>query len=237
MEKNKVAVIGAGLMGNGIAQACATAGYDVVNIDTFEAAIEKSKATVEKLFSRKVAKGSMTEEKKAEILGRLTYSQNFEDVKGAFLVVEAVPEKIEIKKDTFKKVDELADAETIIVSNTSGLSISEIASVTNRPDKVMGAHFFYPAPVMKLLELVRGLVTSDETYDVVKEFAGKIGKTTVDAPEFPGFACFTFVYRSTLLSSACAACPTCPSSASQESPIPCARLAICCVLLTFSSNS
>jgi len=152
MEKNKVAVIGAGLMGNGIAQACATAGYDVVNIDTFEAAIEKSKATVEKLFSRK-----------------------------------AVPEKIEIKKDTFKKVDELADAETIIVSNTSGLSISEIASVTNRPDKVMGAHFFYPAPVMKLLELVRGLVTSDETYDVVKEFAGKIGKTTVDAPEFPGF--------------------------------------------------
>ena len=173
MEKNKVAVIGAGLMGNGIAQACATAGYDVVNIDTFEAAIEKSKATVEKLFSRKVAKGSMTEEKKAEILGRLTYSQNFEDVKGAFLVVEAVPEKIEIKKDTFKKVDELADAETIIVSNTSGLSISEIASVTNRPDKVMGAHFFYPAPVMKLLELVRGLVTSDETYDVVKEFAGK----------------------------------------------------------------
>lgn len=187
MEKNKVAVIGAGLMGNGIAQACATAGYDVVNIDTFEAAIKKSKVTVEKLFSRKVAKGSMTEEKKAEILGRLTYSQNFEDVKGAFLVVEAVPEKIEIKKDTFKKVDELADAETIIVSNTSGLSISEIASVTNRPDKVMGAHFFYPAPVMKLLELVRGLVTSDETYDVVKEFAGKIGKTTVDAPEFPGF--------------------------------------------------
>lgn len=122
-------------MGNGIAQACATAGYDVVNIDTFEAAIEKSKATVEKLFSRKVAKGSMTEEKKAEILGRLTYSQNFEDVKGAFLVVEAVPEKIEIKKDTFKKVDELADAETIIVSNTSGLSISEIASVTNRRTK------------------------------------------------------------------------------------------------------
>ena len=97
----------------------------------------------------------MTEETKAEILGRLTYSQNFEDVKCAFLVVEAVPENIQIKKDTFKKVDELADAETIIVSNTSGLSISEIASVTNRPDKVMGAHFFYPAPVMKLLELVR----------------------------------------------------------------------------------
>lgn len=183
----KVAVIGAGLMGSGIAQACAQAGYDVVNIDTFDAAIEKAKANIEKLFSKKVAKGSMTEEKKAEILGRLTYSGNFEDVKGAFLVVEAVPEKIEIKKDTFKKIDAVADPETVLVSNTSGLSISEIASVTGRPDKVMGAHFFYPAPVMKLLELVRGLVTSDETYAVVKEFAAKIGKTTVDAPEYPGF--------------------------------------------------
>lgn len=187
MEHNKVAVIGAGLMGSGIAQACAQAGYEVVNIDTFESAIEKAKANIEKLFNKKVAKGSMTEEKKAEVLGRLTYSGSFEDVKGAFLVVEAVPEKIEIKKDTFKKLDAVADPETILVSNTSGLSISEIASVTNRPDKVMGAHFFYPAPVMKLLELVRGLVTSDATYEVVKEFAAKIGKTTVDAPEYPGF--------------------------------------------------
>lgn len=174
-------------MGSGIAQACAQAGYEVVNIDTFESAIEKAKANIEKLFNKKVAKGSMTEEKKAEILGRLTYSGSFDDVKGAFLVVEAVPEKIEIKKDTFKKLDTAADPETILVSNTSGLSISEIASVTNRPDKVMGAHFFYPAPVMKLLELVRGLVTSDATYAVVKEFAAKIGKTTVDAPEYPGF--------------------------------------------------
>ncbi len=187
MDKKKIAVVGAGLMGSGIAQACAQGGYQVVNIDTFESAIEKAKANIEKLFAKKVAKGSMTEEKKAEILGNLTYSGSFEDVKGAFLVIEAVPEKIEIKKDTFKKIDELADPETVIVSNTSGLSISEIASVTNRPDKVMGAHFFYPAPVMKLLELVRGLVTSDETYAVVKEFADVIGKTTVDAPEFPGF--------------------------------------------------
>lgn len=187
MEQNKVAVIGAGLMGSGIAQACAQAGYEVVNIDTFESAIEKAKVNIEKLFNKKVAKGSMTEEKKAEVLGRLTYSGDFEDVKGAFLAVEAVPEKIEIKKDTFKKLDDVADPETILVSNTSGLSISEIASVTNRPDRVMGAHFFYPAPVMKLLELVRGLVTSDETYAVVKEFAAKIGKTTVDAPEYPGF--------------------------------------------------
>ena len=187
MEKNKVAVIGAGLMGNGIAQACAAARYEVVNIDTFSSAIDKAKDTVEKLYSRKVAKGSISEQEKAEILGRLTYSEDFNDVKGAFLIVEAVPEKIEIKKDTFKKVDQIADPDSIIVSNTSGLSISEIASVTNRPHKVMGAHFFYPAPVMKLLELVRGLVTSDDTYETVKQFAEKIGKTTVDAPEFPGF--------------------------------------------------
>lgn len=187
MENNKIAVVGAGLMGSGIAQVCAQAGYDVVNIDAFEAAIKKAKANIEYLFAKKVAKGSMTEEKKAEILSRLTYSRNFEDVKGAAIVVEAVPEKIEIKKDTFKKMDKVADSETIIVSNTSGLSISEIASVTNRPDKVMGAHFFYPAPVMKLVELIRGLATSDKTYEIVKEFSAKIGKTTVDAPEYPGF--------------------------------------------------
>ncbi len=183
----KVAVIGAGLMGSGIAQACAQAGLEVVNIDTFPSAIEKAKANLEALFTKKVAKGSMTAEKKAEILGRLTYSGSFDDVKEAAIVIEAVPEKIEIKKDTFKKVDEAAKPDTLIVSNTSGLSISEIASVTNRPDKVMGVHFFYPAPVMKLVELVRGLATSDDTYRKVKEFAGQIGKTTVDAPEYPGF--------------------------------------------------
>lgn len=183
----KVAVIGAGLMGSGIAQACAQAGLEVVNIDTFPSAIEKAKANLEALFTKKVAKGSMTAEKKAEILGRLTYSGSFDDVKEAAIVIEAVPEKVEIKKDTFKKVDEAAKPDTLIVSNTSGLSISEIASVTNRPDKVMGVHFFYPAPVMKLVELVRGLATSDDTYRKVKEFAGQIGKTTVDAPEYPGF--------------------------------------------------
>ncbi len=183
----KVAVIGAGLMGSGIAQACAQAGLEVVNIDAFPSAIEKAKANLEALFTKKVAKGSMTAEKKAEILGRLTYSGSFDDVKEAAIVIEAVPEKIEIKKDTFKKVDEAAKPDTLIVSNTSGLSISEIASVTNRPDKVMGVHFFYPAPVMKLVELVRGLATSDDTYRKVKEFAGQIGKTTVDAPEYPGF--------------------------------------------------
>lgn len=187
MKEFKVAVIGAGLMGGGIAQACAQAGYEVVNIDVFEPALAKAKANIEKLFDKKIAKGTMTEEGKAEIMGRLCYSSDFAAVKGAGIVIEAVPEKMEIKKETFKKIDEQADPETVIVSNTSGLSISEIASATNRPDKVMGVHFFYPAPVMKLAELIRGIATSDEVYDKVRAFALDIKKEVVDCPELPGF--------------------------------------------------
>lgn len=187
MKKYKVAVIGAGLMGGGIAQTCAQAGYEVVNIDLFEPALEKAKKNVEKLYDKKIAKGKMTEEEKAEIMGRLSYSNNFEAVKGAEVVIEAVPEKIEIKKDIFAKIDAVADQDTIIVSNTSGLSISEMAAATKRPEKVMGVHFFYPAPVMKLVELIRGIATSAETYEKVKALAVDIEKQAVDCPELPGF--------------------------------------------------
>ena len=187
MENKKIAVIGAGLMGSGIAQTFAQAGYEVKNIDTFEAALVKAQANVKKLFDKKVAKGKLAEAGRDEILGRLTYSYNMEDVKGASIIVEAVPEKIELKKSVFAELDRLADPEAILVSNTSGLSISEIAAATKRPNKVMGAHFFYPAPVMKLLELIRGIATDDETYAIMKETAKTIGKTTVDAPELPGF--------------------------------------------------
>ena len=183
----KIAVIGAGLMGSGIAQTCAQAGYEVKNIDVFEPAIEKAKENIEKIFVKKIAKGKITEAEKAEVLERLTYSSHMEDVKGADLIIEAVPEKIDLKKSVFEQLDKLADPETLIVSNTSGLSISEIAAATNRPDKVMGVHFFYPAPVMKLVELIRGIATADETYHKVKEFAIAIKKTVVDAPEYPGF--------------------------------------------------
>ncbi|GAA0257557.1 3-hydroxybutyryl-CoA dehydrogenase [Faecalicatena contorta] len=183
----KIAVIGAGLMGSGIAQTCAQAGYEVKNIDVFEPAIEKAKENIEKIFIKKIAKGKITEAEKAEVLERLIYSSNMEDVKGADLIIEAVPEKIDLKKSVFEQLDKLADPETLIVSNTSGLSISEIAAATNRPDKVMGVHFFYPAPVMKLVELIRGIATADETYHKVKEFAIAIKKTVVDAPEYPGF--------------------------------------------------
>ena len=183
----KVAVIGAGLMDNGIAQTCAQAGYKVINIDVFEASIEKAKNATEELFSRKVAKGRLTENQKNEILRRLTYSCSIEDMKGVNLIIEAVPENIELKKSVFKQLDKQADSDAIIISNTSGLSISELAASTARPQKVMGVHFFYPAPVMKLVELIRGIATDDNTYNTVKEFAESIGKTVVDAPEYPGF--------------------------------------------------
>lgn len=183
----KIAVIGAGLMGSGIAQTCAQAGYEVKNIDMYEPAIEKAKTNIEKLFTKKISKGSMTEEQKNAIFERMTYSSNIEDVKSAELIIEAVPEKIELKKSVFEQVDKAADTQAIIISNTSGLSISEMAAVTMRPHKVMGVHFFYPAPVMKLAELVRGIATDDDTYNKVKEFAVSIGKTVVDAPEYPGF--------------------------------------------------
>lgn len=183
----KVAVIGAGLMGTGISQTCAQAGYEVINIDSFEAAIGKAKASLNALFDKRVAKGKITQEDKDAVLGRISYSMDMADCAGAQIIIEAVPEKIDLKKAIFAQLDEKADPEALLFSNTSGLSISEIASATKRPDKVMGMHFFYPAPVMKLIELVRGLVTSDETYECGKQFAGSLGKTTVDAPEYPGF--------------------------------------------------
>lgn len=183
----KIAVIGAGLMGSGIAQTCAQAGFSVVNIDIYSGTLVKAKTSIEKVLDRKIAKGKITEKEKNDIFSRLIYSYDFNDVKGAEIIIEAVPEKIELKKEIFSKIDKIAGQDTIIVSNTSGLSISEIASTTQRPDKVMGIHFFYPAPVMTLVELIRGIATSDDTYEKLKAFAVAIGKEYVDCPELPGF--------------------------------------------------
>lgn len=182
-----IVVIGSGLMGNGISLVCAQAGYQVTNIDTFPSAIEKAKATTANLYDKKVAKGKMTREDADNVISRISYADSYDFAKDADLVIEAVPEKIEIKKAVFSELSKVCKKEAILVSNTSGLSISEIASVTDRPNKVMGVHFFYPAPVMKLVELIRGLATDDETYATVKEFAQNIHKETVDAPELPGF--------------------------------------------------
>ena len=183
----KIAVIGAGLMGSGITQQCAQAGFSTVNIDAFAAAQEKAKATLGALFGRKVAKGRLTTEEADAILSRISYSTDYAAAGEADIVIEAVPEKIDLKKAVFKQLDAVCKAEALLLSNTSGLSISEIGSVTKRPQQVMGTHFFYPAPVMKLVELIRGLATSDEVYTQAKAFMHSLGKTTVDAPEYPGF--------------------------------------------------
>lgn len=183
----KIAVIGTGLMGSGIAQTCAQAGYEVKNIDVSEPAIKKAQTNIENLFAKKIKKGSMTLERKNEIVSKMSYSSHMADAKGAEIIIEAVPENIELKKSIFEQLDKVADTDTILVSNTSGFSISEIAAATNRPHKVMGVHFFYPAPVMKLAELVRGIATDEHTYSKIREFTFSIGKKVVDTPEYPGF--------------------------------------------------
>ncbi len=187
MNEKKVAVIGSGLMGGGIAQLCAQSGFETVNVDIAPEPLERAQALVEKLLSGKVAKGKMDQAEKDAVMGRLTYSCDFADIADAAVVVEAVPERLDIKKATFASIDEHADPEAVLLTNTSGLSVSAIAAATARPGSVMGMHFFYPAPVMRLVELVRGLATTDETYERAAAFAKAIGKEAIDAPELPGF--------------------------------------------------
>lgn len=185
--KQKIAVIGAGLMGMGITQTCAENDFDVINVDCSSAALDNAKVIINKLYDKKIEKGKSTLAQKQKVMSLITYSNDFNDISHVDIVIEAVPENIEIKKDIFAKIDKIAKNSALIVSNTSGLSISEIASVTNRPDKVMGVHFFYPAPVMKLVELIRGIATSNETYQQIKLFSQNINKQYVDCPELPGF--------------------------------------------------
>lgn len=187
MNEKKVAVIGSGLMGGGIAQLCAQSGFETVNVDIAPEPLERARALVDKLLSGKVAKGKMTQDEKDAVMGRLTYSCDFADIADAAVVVEAVPERLDVKKATFASIDEHADPDAVLLTNTSGLSVSAIASATARPGSVMGMHFFYPAPVMKLVELVRGLATTDETYERAAAFAKAVGKEAIDAPELPGF--------------------------------------------------
>ncbi|WP_251158247.1 3-hydroxyacyl-CoA dehydrogenase family protein [Caniella muris] len=187
MNEKKVAVIGSGLMGGGIAQLCAQSGFETVNVDIAPEPLERAQALVEKLLSGKVAKGKMDQAEKDAVMGRLTYSCDFADIVDAAVVVEAVPERMDVKKATFASIDEHADPEAVLLTNTSGLSVSAIAAATARPGSVMGMHFFYPAPVMRLVELIRGLATTDDTYDRAAAFAEAIGKEAIDVPELPGF--------------------------------------------------
>lgn len=183
----KVAIIGNGTMGNGIAQAFAQGGFDVVMKGRREEALDRAKGNIDHSLSRLVSKGKLTEDDKNKILGRITTTLSIDDIKDSGLVIEAVAEDLELKRKIFKELDEICQPDCILASNTSSLSITEIAASTNRPDKVIGMHFFNPVPVLKLVEVIRGQLTSDSVYEFISELSKKINKVPVEVNEAPGF--------------------------------------------------
>ncbi|MFC9540978.1 3-hydroxybutyryl-CoA dehydrogenase [Lysinibacillus sp. NPDC056959] len=187
MGIQKVMVIGAGQMGSGIAQVCAQAGYDVKLNDMKQEFFERGLGVITKNLIRDVEKGRKTEDEKAAILGRINMSLDLQDASDVDIIIEAAVENMEVKQSIFKQIDQIAPAHAILATNTSSLPITEIAAVTNRPEQVIGMHFMNPVPVMKLVEIIRGLATSDEVYKVVEDMTVKLSKTPVEVNDFPGF--------------------------------------------------
>ena len=187
MAIQKVMVIGAGQMGSGIAQVCAQAGYEVILNDMKDEFFERGLNTITKNLARDVEKGRKTEEEKSDVLARITKSLTIEDAKNADIIIEAAVENMDIKQSIFKQLDEIAPKHAILATNTSSLPITEIAAVTKRPEQVIGMHFMNPVPVMKLVEIIRGLATSDEVYETVADMTKQLGKTGVEVNDFPGF--------------------------------------------------
>jgi 3-hydroxybutyryl-CoA dehydrogenase len=184
----KIAVIGSGTMGNGIAHVFAQFGYQVSLIDVNAQALEKALATITKNIDRQIAKGALTEADKTAALANIKTFTKLEDgVKNTDLVIEAATENIQIKLEIFKQLDAVCDANTILASNTSSISITKIASVTKRADKVIGMHFMNPVPVMKLVEVIRGYSTSDEVTALVMQMSKSLGKVPVEVNDYPGF--------------------------------------------------
>jgi 3-hydroxybutyryl-CoA dehydrogenase len=184
---DRMAVIGAGQMGNGIAHVFAQAGHDVVIVDVSDAALERARSTIAKNLDRQVKKGTITEVDKAGVLGRVTTSTAMEAIAGAALVVEAATENRDLKFSIFSTMDALADPGAILATNTSSISITEIAARTKRPEQVIGMHFMNPVPMMQLVEIIRGLATSDDTTARVMAWSIAIGKTPVEVNDYPGF--------------------------------------------------
>ncbi len=185
---NKVAVIGAGTMGNGIAHTFAQFGHRVSLIDISETSLEKGLATISKNLDRQLSKDRITLEQKENTLQNITTYTDLKDgVQGVDLVVEAATENIDIKLNIFKELDQICDEKTILASNTSSISITKIASVTNRPEKVIGMHFMNPVPIMKLVEIIRGYDTTDEVTQLIMETSKKLNKVPVEVNDYPGF--------------------------------------------------
>lgn len=187
MDIKTVTVIGAGTMGNGIAHVFGVSGFSVSLIDTQQAFLDRALATIEKNLSRQVAKEKITQEEADGCLKRIQPTLDLDSAKDSELVVEAATENPDIKKELFAKLDEICPAETVLASNTSSISITEIAAATKRPEHVVGMHFFNPVPVMQLVEVIRGLATSDKVFSFIMELSKKLGKTPVAVNDYPGF--------------------------------------------------
>lgn len=188
MLPKRVGVLGAGQMGNGIAQVVAAQGIPVRMVDVAQAAVDKGLATIAGSCDRLIKKELMTAEQKSKLVGLVSGSTSIQDFKDCDFVVEAVAENLDLKLKIFKDLDAICPADAILCSNTSSISITKIAAATKRPDKVAGMHFMNPVPLMKLVEGIRGLQTSDDTFGAVASFAEKLGKTFVQVKDMPGFA-------------------------------------------------
>jgi 3-hydroxybutyryl-CoA dehydrogenase len=180
-------VIGSGTMGNGIAQVAARAGYQVIMRDVQDEFLQRGMSAIDKSLQRDVDKERLTANEKSEIASRINTTTDLESLSKASFVVEAVTENFEVKSSVFKELDGITPPEAILASNTSSISITKLAAVTTRPDKVIGMHFMNPVPVMKLVEVIRGMATSDETYEKVRTLTEKLGKTALDCNDSPGF--------------------------------------------------
>jgi 3-hydroxybutyryl-CoA dehydrogenase len=187
MEIKLIGVVGAGQMGSGIAEAVLNSGFHVLIRDVTVETVQKGRLRIIADFDKRVQKGKMTADDKEAMLQKLSSTIKMEDFKNCDFVVEAAVENVPLKWEVFKKLDEVTPKETILASNTSSISITRIASATQRPDRVIGMHFFNPVPVMKLIEIIRGLATSDETFRITRELSLNLGKTPLEANDFPGF--------------------------------------------------
>ena len=182
-----VAIIGAGVMGQGIAQTISNSGIDVLIVEKDEKHLEEAKERITTSMKREIARWAMTDSEMKSILSRITWSVDINDVVECDIIIEAVDENFQLKRLLFSKLDELAKPDTMLVSNTSTLSLTKIAEVTNRKDKIIGVHFLNPVPKVPLVEVVKALETSEKTVQIIKYFATKIGKTAVEVYEYPGF--------------------------------------------------
>ncbi len=187
MDIKTVGVIGAGTMGNGIAHVFAKSGYSVVLLDIDQRFVDRGLDTIRKNLEREVAKAKLTSEQRDQALGRIHGVAQRNELAACDFIVEAASERLDIKSELFRELDQMCRPEVILSSNTSSISITKLAATTKRPDKVIGMHFFNPVPVMKLVEVIRGLATSDETYATVKGLAEKLEKTPVKVNDAPGF--------------------------------------------------